>query len=316
MSRSEKIFFPQPLRKGDKIALLSPATSVKEEYVAGAMDKIQERGYEAVLMPHAIGHVCGSYSANKAERLMDIFDALEDPEIKAILCCRGGYGCCQLLENLSLKFISTHPKWIIGFSDVSALLALWHHAGVAAIHGPMAKHIATMPQDDICTQSLFDILQSGVQPDYSVASHPYNRKGLAAGTLLGGNFAVLDNLSNTPYDILNPSSLQDSILFLEDIGEPIYKVNRMLWHLHLSGALKNVKGLIFGQFTDYKADKNFETTEEMIHSFLKEIKLEDIPVAYNFPVGHTDHNLPLIVGDYVDFSVKEDEVRIQRRILA
>lgn len=304
---------PAPLKKGDKIALLSPASAVKEEYVRGAMARIEERGFKPVLMNYAIGHEDGTFSGTKGDRLMDMIEALDDPEIKAILCTRGGYGCIQLLQNFSYGIISSNPKWLIGFSDVSALLALWYRSDLGSIHGPMAKHLATMPADDYCTNSLFNILENGGKFDYTVAPHEYNVQGKTRGILRGGNLAVLNDLIDTPTDLLtNRGEKEDIILFLEDINEPIYKVNRMLWHLLLANALMDVKGIIFGQFTDYKPDANFDTMEDMIHDFFQRAFLAPkVPTVYNFPVGHSDVNLPLVEGAKVELEVTSTDVRLR-----
>ncbi|MCH5229242.1 MAG: LD-carboxypeptidase [Muribaculaceae bacterium] len=309
--RHKTLFYPQPLKKGDKIALISPASEVKEEYVFGAMSKIMQRGYQPVLMEYALGPSDGSFASSKINRLTDLFNALKDEEIKAIMCTRGGYGCAQLLANFSYGMVASNPKWIIGFSDVSALLALWYSCDVASIHGPMAKHLANMPDNDPCSEALFKILENGGKFDYSVGPHPYNIHGKTSGILLGGNLAVLNDLADTTYDLLaNDRREKDVILFLEDINEPIYKVNRILWRLLLSGRLFSVKGLIFGQFTDYKPDKNFTTMEDMINEFLNRYIMPEIPIVFNFPTGHTDLNFPLVEGAEIELEVREDFVRL------
>lgn len=311
--RHNGIFTPSPLKKGDKIAVISPASIVKEEYVFGAMQRFRDHGYEPELMEYALGPSCGSYSASKSDRLMDLISAVDDPKYKAIFCTRGGYGCCQLLMNFSYGLIAGNPKWIIGFSDVSALLAMWYRCDIASIHGPMAKHLATMPEDDPCSVALFNMLENGGKFDYTVAPHQYNIKGKTTGVLRGGNLAVLNDLSETPYDILSTRGDKEKvILFLEDINEPIYKVNRILWRLLLSGVLENIAGIIFGQFTDYRPDSNFTTMEDMIHNFLeKAILLRDYPVAFNFPVGHTEKNYPLTVGAKVELEITDNKVRLR-----
>lgn len=308
------IIYPEPLRKGDKVAFISPASAVKEEYVAGAMNRFMERGYQPLLMPNALDHVDGSFAAQRSQRLIDLIEALGDPEVKAIFCNRGGYGCCQLLTNLSPAMVARNPKWIIGFSDISALLALWHNSSVASIHGPMAKHLTQMPEEDPCTVALFNMLENGGKFDYTLASHEYNRQGIATGELRGGNFAVLTDIADTPYDLLSigSDSGQDVVLFIEDIAEPIYKVNRMLWRMILNGSLMRIKGIIFGQFTEYRPDLNYHTMEEMIHELMSQALIPgDIPIVYNFPTGHTDLNFPLTVGAQVELSVTETSVRLR-----
>lgn len=300
----EKIYYPAPLRPGDKIAIVSPASVVKEEYVEGAMAEMSGKGYQPVLMPHALGHEDGNFAASKSERLSDLFEALENEEIKAILCSRGGYGCTHLLSSLPISLVKNNPKWLIGFSDVSALHALWLRAGVASIHGPMAKHLATKGDEDICSLSLFEILENGGRFEYEFESHKFNQPGKARGILRGGNLAVLNDLANTEFDLLDIDKDEDVILFLEDINEPIYKVNRILWRLLHTGDLERVKGLIFGQFTDYGPDKNYKEMESMIHDLIKNsIPTLQCPVAYNFPIGHTDLNYPLTQGAKVELEV-------------
>ena len=307
------IRFPDPLKPGDKIALISPASAVKEEYVFGAIDHLFERGFTPVLMPYAIGHEYGSFSASQSNRQLDFLDVLEDPEIKAIFCTRGGYGCSQLIGNVSRELVANNPKWIIGFSDISALLALWFRSGIASIHGPMAKHLATMPSNDISTENLFSILEKGGVFDYKIPSHSYNRTGESTGVLRGGNLAVLNDMGGTHCDILNNlNGKEEIILFLEDISEPIYKVNRMLYRLLNNGFLPSLKGLIIGQFTEYNADRNYAKMEDMIHEFLqKNMPSAEIPVVFDFPVGHTDNNLPLVEGARVSLKVEPDSVTLK-----
>lgn len=303
---------PPALCPGDHIAIVSPASVVKSDYVNGMAERIKERGFEPLIMPYALCHEKGSYSADRAFRLKDIQDALKDPDIRAIFCARGGYGCVQLLPHLDLELVADNPKWIIGFSDVSALLALWYKAGIASIHGPMAKHLSQMAPDDPCTNALFNILENSGRFDYLFPSGGNSRNGLARGILRGGNLAVLNGLAATPYDILSiGDENEDVILFFEDISEPIYAIERMLWRLSLSGSLRKVKGLIFGQFTEYQPDKNFQTVEDMVSYWLDKMDIaNDIPVVFNFPIGHVDLNFPLTVGATVELEVQSDKVRL------
>ena len=307
-SNRKKILLPPSLRKGDKIAILSPASEIKEEYINGAVSKIFERGYKPVVMAHTVGHEKGSYSSELTSRLSDLKQAIEDPDIKAILCGRGGYGCVHLLAYLSPEIILKNPKWMIGYSDVSALHALWNHAGVASIHGPMAKHLAIEVPEDQCSEALFDILENDGSFEYLVPSTPLNNCGKAKGVLRGGNFAVLNGLADTPFDLLKIKEDEDVILFLEDISEAIYAVERMMYRLYYAGTLNRMKGLIIGQFTQYKSDKNFDTMEEMIHSLFKKLKIDKVPVVYNFPVGHVSLNFPLVEGVEVELEASPGQV--------
>lgn len=304
------IHIPPPLCRGDKIAIISPATTVKEEYVIGADDMLRHIGFNVEVMPSALGPADGSFASSFESRLADLRTALSDPETKCILCARGGYGCVHLLPYISEEEIRLNPKWIVGFSDISALHALWLKAGVASLHAPMAKHLTLLPSDDISTICMIGILRGEEVMDYTVSTSPYNRTGAASGRLQGGNLAVLNGLAATPYDILQVDGEEEIILFIEDISEAIYAVERMLLRLNMAGVLKRIKGLIVGRFTEYRPDRNYSSMEEMISSLLCRCGIKGIPVAFNFPTGHVDFNLPLIEGDRVKLIVNEDEVRL------
>lgn len=287
------MLFPPPLKKGDKIAICSPAGRIDPKKVDGAVRELAAQGWEPVVMPHALGEY-GSYSGTPDERYSDLAEAFADPSIRAILCSRGGYGVVHILDRLAKLPLADDPKWVIGFSDISALHALMASKGIASIHAPMAAQIMKGTEDPD-TAALFAILK-GDRPAYTFPSHDYDRFGIATGTLLGGNLAVLAELINTPYDILKP----DTILFLEDVSEPIYKIERIFYQLRLSGLLDNIRGLIVGQFTEYKPDATYADMETMIRDAIAPY---NFPVAFNVPVGHVDHNIPLIESAKVTLKV-------------
>lgn len=307
------------IKKGDKIAILSPATVVKPFWIDGAAIELKRRGYEPVLMPHAKGPACGTFAASDANRLSDLVSAIKDPEIAAILCARGGYGCIHLLSGELQRLVAENPKWIIGFSDISALHALWQKAGVASLHCSMAKQltlydIINMPATireaaaaetpgtaqlaaiRECTDNMFDILEGkDCKIEYTAPTADGAICGEASGKIIGGNLAVLNGLAATPWDILSAEYVSGKILFLEDVGEKIYQVERMLTRLHLAGVFDSAAGIIFGQFTDYRPDLNFPSMEAMISARLKEWDVK-IPVALNFPIGHVSDNRPIPEG--------------------
>ena len=298
----EQIIFPSPLTKGDKIAIISPASHILPDYVDGACNAIAQMGFQPVVSTHCKGQ-CGGYSGTIEQRLADFLEALHNPEVKAILCSRGGYGVVHLLEYLSADDIAENAKWLIGFSDISALHAAMVASGVASIHASMAKHLTQFGVDDEATVALFNILQ-GKLPTYQTPSHPFNKPGTATGTLTGGNMAVLCGLLDTDFDLLS----RGDILFIEDVGEEVYKIERMLYNLRLSGVLPMIKGLIVGRFTDYRnPDGNGDSMEQMVKRMVEPY---DIPVAFDFPVGHVDENMPLIEGAQVTLTVA-DTVTLQ-----
>lgn len=292
--------FPVPLRKGDTIAIVSPASIIDPALVEKAAATLSLLGYKVKVMPHALGS-SGSYSGTVEQRLDDLTTALLDPEVRAILCSRGGYGCVHLLDRLAGLDLAADPKWLIGFSDISALHALMASRGIVSIHGSMAKALALYPHSAPFNAMLLDMLD-GKRPALTFDSHRYNRDDKASGRLVGGNLAVLQALISTPYDIFD-----DAILFIEDVAEPIYKVERILCQLRLAGRLNRLKGLIIGQFTLYNADSNFTDIYDMMVPLTADL---NIPVAFNAPIGHVPGNMPLLHSAPATLTVTSATVEI------
>lgn len=284
---------PQPLKTGDTIALLCPASTIDSGQISGAYETLVAEGFRPLVLPTALGK-SGSYSGTADERLRDLQAAIDNPQVKAIICGRGGYGAVHLLDRLNVH----RPVWIAGFSDISALHALWHSNGFRSIHSSMAKELALGNCiGNEANRRFFEILRTGRMPAIEFPATDMNRKGRAEGTLRGGNLAVLDALVGTPYDLL---CLSDSILVIEDIAEPIYKVERMLWRLKLAGVFDRLKGLIVGQFTDYRPSEDWPDMNVMIANAVADY---DFPVAFDAPFGHFDGNLPFIEGTEILFEV-------------
>lgn len=281
--------FPRALREGDKIAIVSPAGPAKIPNVEGAVEVLAAEGWIPVVMPHALGKE-GAYSGSIDERYDDLYEAFSNPEYRAVLCTRGGYGVVHNLDRLSRLPIQGDAKWVIGFSDISALHALMASKDIASIHASMAEHIRLGASDED-NSNLFDILR-GKRPAFSFPSHHYDRQGIADGTILGGNLAVLADLISTPFDILR----RDTILFIEDVSEPIYKIERILYQLRLSGVLPSLKALIVGQFTDYRPGESYSDMETMIRDMVEPY---GYPVVFGAPIGHVDHNIPVIENAHV-----------------
>lgn len=270
------------------------------------MAVIRRRGWEPVLGAHAMGG-CGSYSSSLADRLADFEWALTDATIDAIICTRGGYGAVQLLDALDRLPLRQHAKWLVGFSDISALHALMARHGIVSVHGPMTKHISANDGENPDFEALCRLLDGG-SIEYVVPSHPLNRAGEVSGRLSGGNMAVLQGLIGTPFDLLRP----DRILLIEDIAEPIYKVERWLYQLRLSGVLPRLRGLIAGAFTDYRPDRNHDSMEEMIREMVEPY---DYPVAFNAPIGHGGDSRPLLLSAPLTLTVGAEETIIGQKRL-
>lgn len=300
MTDSE-ILLPRSLHQGSRVAIVSPAGRARPDNVASAVEILSSHGWEPVVSPHALG-VSGSYSGTIAQRLDDISAALLDPEIDAIICSRGGYGAVQLLEGLNRLPLRHNPKWLVGFSDITALHGLMMNQRIASVHGPMTKHISANGGNNPDFRFLTSVLE-GRMPGYTLEPHPLNRVGRASGLLAGGNLAVASGLTGTPFSTLRPGS----ILFIEDIAEPIYKVQRQLYQLRLSGVLGSLAGLLVGRFTDYRPDSNYSTMEEMIREMIDPY---DFPAAFGIPAGHGGRALPLLMGWPTELNVTEESVRI------
>lgn len=307
---------PASLKQGDKIAILTPASIVKKEYIDQAADFIADRGFEPVVMPHAKGPACGSYSSGIEERLSDFLTAVQDRGVKGIVCGRGGYGATHLLPHIPGELLRENPKWLIGFSDISALHALSLSQGVMSIHGPMCRHFT---HSDHGVKRIFDILEGAGSLDYRLPvilceELPENRRGRGQGILIGGNVAVLNGLAATPFDMFAKALTQDCILFIEDIAEPIYKIERVLYRLYMQGVLSKIKGLVVGRFTEYKPSKDHDSMEYMIENFLITNRIDNFPVVYDFPVGHIEGNMPLVMGADTILEVNAGDINLKQNL--
>lgn len=305
--------FPERLRKGDCVAIIAPASIVKDEFIDSAADYISRKGYRPVVMPHAKGPHAGNYAAPLNDRLDDFLTAWTMPEVRAVLCARGGYGAVHLLPEIPEGIIANNPKWLIGFSDISVLHSLTLHSGLVSIHGPMAKDWKEGAVSG--SEMIFRIMEEGAFPDCVFSCDPEaggagNIAGSASGMLIGGNVAVLNGFAATPLDMFAKALSDDCILFIEDINEPIYKLERVLYRLYMQGVISRLRGVVVGRFTDYNADRNFRTMEEMIRAFMLRYGRKDMPVAFGFPAGHVADNRPLLIGAEVRLEVSAGEARL------
>lgn len=292
---------PPFLQPGDGVAIISPSGTVLSERVDGAIQAFEQWGFVPLLGKHARDeyHVYEvvTHSAPWQHRLDDLRWALRNPQVKAILCSRGGFGAVHLLEHLDTDYIASNPKWIAGFSDISALHAAWHRAGVVSIHSSMAKHLWLNGTSDPLSRICYDIVTRGKLPHYQVLPHPHNRCGTATATITGGNLAVLMGLLATPFNLIKPGN----IIFIEDVAEQVYQVQRQLYHLRLAGILPQLAGLIVGQFTKHRGD---DTTA--MHDMIADMVAPySYPVAFNFPIGHIARNIPIVEGAMATLNVSD-----------
>jgi len=282
------MIIPQSLRDGDQIRIISPSGRIDPVYIDRAADVLFSMGFHPVVGRYAKS-VHGRYAGTDEERLSDLVDAYQNPDVKAILCSRGGYGVVHLLSKINPDLIRNNPKWLIGYSDITALHALSQNCGIASMHAPMARHLADEDPSDPTVIAFSDMLR-GKRPVYKFDAHSLNRNGECNGILRGGNLSVLQGLRGTPFDV----SAENTILFIEDIGERPYQVERMMYNLKMSGFFEKISGLIVGQFTDYEEDSEMQKNlPELLWDVISEY---DFPVAFGFPVGHVSENMPLLCG--------------------
>ena len=280
----------QFLHEGDTIAIISPSSATDTATINGGIRTLEKWGYHCVIGPNALNDYHG-FAGTIDERLSDLLWALRNPSVKAIMCSRGGDGAAHLLARLSLDTLRQYPKPIIGFSDITALLCAEARAGVKGIHGSMCWALKTYEGNDTISQTLRRMLQ-GELPTYRVAPHSLNIKGRAEGIVVGGNLSVYNDLAGSEFD---PLLLDGIILFMEDTGEGMSKVDRMLHNIEVRGLLSHIRGIIVGQFNKYKHPENgFEDMYAMLHEYMKHYQ---IPVCFDFPVGHAHlRNFPLLTG--------------------
>jgi len=288
---------PQALKTGDKVGIISTARKISLEEVQPAINLLTDWGLEVVLGENLFAED-HQFAGTKVQRLADFQQALNNDEIKAVFCARGGYGTVQLIDEIDFSHFKKQPKWIVGYSDVTVLHNhINQNFEIATLHATMPINFRTNTSETL--QSLKDAL-FGKTLNYQCASHPYNRLGESKGELVGGNLSILYSLTGTVSQI----NTQGKILFLEDLDEYLYHIDRMMQNLKRAGMLHDLKGLLIGGMTDMN-DNTIpygHTAIDIIKSIVAEY---DFPVAFGFLAGHLADNRTLIMGDEVVLKVEE-----------
>ena len=291
---------PPYLKPNDQIRIVSPSGNIEPKYIVGAKKTLSSWGLNVTEGKFARTKY-GRFAGTEAQRISDLQEALDDPSVNAILCSRGGYGVAQIIDKLDFSTFAKSPKWLIGFSDITILHNAISNLGIASIHGIMAKHLTQFPADSIHVQKCREIL-FGQMPTYVVPKHRLNKVGIAQGKLIGGNLSVLIGLRGSQFDL----DYKNNILFIEDIAERPYHIDRMMQNLRFSGSLAQLSGLVVGQFSDCDEDPLMKkSVAQIIASAVSEY---DYPVCFNFPAGHVDNNFPLKLGETVQFEVTKRAV--------
>lgn len=305
-AKSSMIKIPPYLQKGDMIGIVCPAGYMAAEKAQACVNVLQEWGY-AVKVGRTVGSDSTTYfSGTDEERLADFQEMLDDDTVKVVLCGRGGYGMGRIIDKIDFKKFKRQPKWIVGYSDITVLHGhLYSNYYISSLHAPMAGAFNEDGYKNEFVLSLKNALE-GKKLKYNCPVHKFNRKGEAVGELVGGNLALLAHLSGTDSDI----KTRGRILFIEDVGEYSYNIDRMMHQLKRSGKLSRLAGLIVGGFTEMKdTERPFgKAVYDIIRDIIKEY---DYPVCFDFPVSHTDRNYALKIGVGYKLKVSKSKVLLE-----
>lgn len=294
---------PEFLKKGDKVAIVCPASYIKGN-IDLALTVLKDWGLE-VEVGATVSSQFHQFGGTDAQRTQDLQQALDNPEIKAVFAARGGYGTVRIIDQLDFSTFAKNPKWLIGFSDITVLHSHIHNQlGIPTLHGQMPKSF-----DDSSKEALASLKRAlfGESMDYSYQQSDFpNRSGEGTGQLIGGNLAILQSILSSPSD----GSYDDKVLFIEDVGESFYNIDRMLWTLKRAKKLDKLAGLIVGGFTSLKdSEPAFgQRFEEII---LDKVQEFNYPVAFSYPAGHIDNNHTLVMGAKIHLTVKNEETSVK-----
>ncbi|MFY7901115.1 MAG: S66 peptidase family protein [Chitinophagaceae bacterium] len=298
------ITIPPYLKKGDTIGIVCPSGYMPIEKAKTCIETLEKWGFK-VKIGATLGSQFHYFSGTDKERLQDLQSMLNDNSIKAILCGRGGYGLSRIIDKIDFQKFKKNPKWIIGFSDITVLHAhIFQHFEIASLHAPMAAAFNDGGNENEYTQSVYSAL-TGVSCNYECSPHKMNKLGTCEGALIGGNLAMIAHLigSHSSY------KTRHKILYIEDVGEYLYNIDRMIIQLERAEIFKHLKGLIIGGFTDMK-----DTTTpfgmdvyNIIHQHIKDLK---IPICFNFPISHDTENVAIKNGVIHTLSVQKDTVTL------
>lgn len=290
-----------PLKINDLIYITAPAKSIDKEKVMYAKQVFEEKGYRVLLSKHCLGNH-HYFSGTDEERLEDMQFGLDHPDVKAIICARGGYGAMRIVDRIQWASQLRHPKWIVGFSDITVFHQKMQGFGIESIHATMPLNFEKNSLESFST--LFSALN---KTPYSIESpsSSHNQSGNANGILVGGNLSILYSLLGTD----NQIDFSNTILFIEDVGEQLYSIDRMLFAFKKAGVFSKIKGLIVGGMTDLKDTETpiGFTLEELV---LSQFEFHRIPIAFDFPAGHVDDNRALVLGKKVELTVSSESTEL------
>jgi muramoyltetrapeptide carboxypeptidase len=289
---------PPFLQPGDCIGICAPARKVSPEEMKDGIDWLVSQGFQVKVSQHLYDEN-HQFSGTDEERAADLQSLIDDPKVKAIIFARGGYGWVRIIDNIDFSSLQKYPKWLIGFSDVTVLHShLNIHISMCTLHAPMMINLMNEKRNEEATDTTIDIL-TGKNIRYSEKNlNALNRNGICEGELVGGNLSLLYALAGTPSDL----ATDGKILFIEDLDEYLYHIDRMMMQLKRAGKLKNLKGLIVGGMSDMR-DNAISFGKSAVEIISEAVAEYNYPVCFDFPSGHIDRNLPLVLGADVRLEV-------------
>ncbi len=294
---------PQNLQAGDIIGMVCPAGSIPMEKVQKCVETLTGWGYQ-VKLGKTVGAKMNCFSATDSERAADLQEMLDDTTVKAVLCGRGGYGVSRIIGQINWSVFAQQPKWIIGFSDITVLHGALQSAGYMSIHGPMAAAFNKGAEGEPYIQALKAILE-GRKTQYEAAPNTLNKFGAVTAPMVGGNLCMIAHLIGS----VNSFETEGKILFIEDVGEYHYNLDRLLIQVKNAGLLHKLAGLVVGGFTEMKdPSTDFGATAlEMIHAHVKEFTF---PICFDFPISHGLPNYPIKEGAIYELTVAANKVSL------
>ena len=292
---------PPYLKKGDTVAIVFSSRKFFPEDAKPAIDLLESWGLK-VKLGKTIGLDSCQLGGTDTERAADFQEQLDNDNIKAIWCARGGYGTVRIIDLIDFTKFKKHPKWVMGFSDVTVLHSHINTLDVATLHSIMPFTVPKAPEE---VKQTFKNALFGIKNSYIIPSKSYDRKGVAKGELVGGNLSIIYSLLGSKSSI----DTKDKILFIEDLDEYLYHVDRMLQNMKRNDYFKNVKGIIVGSMRDMH-DNEIPFGQNEVQLITEIVKDLNIPIAFEFCAGHQKDNRTLMLGSHVDFEVNETEIKL------
>jgi len=294
---------PPSLISSNEIRIIAPASAVEQEYIDKTIQSLVDQGFTVSLGKNTLNRY-HQFAGTDAERTEDFQEAIDDPAVGAIFCARGGYGSIRIIDDIDFSSLTEKPKWIAGFSDITVFHTFLNHVfNLATIHSPMPVNVnnASFAENLVKLKKIL----KGNKPELAFKSDNLNRYGKGKGKLVGGNLSILYSLQSTKYEI----NTMGNILLIEDVGEQLYHIDRMMQNLLHAGKLEGLEGLVIGGMSDMK-DKRRPFGKTAYEIVLDTVRKFDYPVAFGFPAGHIENNQPFIMGAEVEISINKNDTKI------